>query len=133
MVWGCIIIMISMVMCSAGVAAAASIPQTRIPESPTPLNEHNHAVLLKQLQTHSAKWKEIGSSLGFLPSELEEIEAKPLLLTGAPRSWLSAMLAGWLQWAPGDSRGSKKFAMLEDLKAALCESGLTNLAHDLGI
>ena len=89
--------------------------------------------MLKQLQTHSAKWREIGSSLGFVPSELDEIQARPFLLVTAPRSWLSAMLAQWLQWAPRDTRGSTSFAMLEDLKSALCEVGLTDIAHNLGI
>ena len=89
--------------------------------------------MLKQLQGHSAQWREIGSSLGFLPSEIEEIEAKPFLLATAPRSWLSAMLAQWLQWAPGDSRGSTSFATLEDLKTALNQAGLGATAHDLGI
>ena len=54
-------------------------------------------------------------------------------MSGAPNSWLNAMLADWLQWEPEDSRGSKKFAMLEDLKVALRESGLAKLVRDLGI
>ena len=120
------------IICSVGNFGAASI-QIHTSESQTPLNQHNHSVLFKQLQIHSAKWREIGLHLGFLPSELDEIQARPFLMSGAPKSWLSAMLADWLQWAPGDSRGSKKFAMLEDLKVALQESGLANLAHDLGI
>ena len=120
-------------MYSTGTTDAVRIPQKFTAESQTPLNEHNHSVLLKQLQSHSAKWREIGSSLGFRPSELDEIQARPLLLNGAPRSWLSAVLADWLQWAPGDSRGSTSFALLEDLKAALHELELTQTAHDLGI
>ena len=120
------------IICSVGNFGAVSI-QIHASESQTPLNQHNHSVLFKQLQVHSAKWREIGLHLGFLPSELDEIQARPFLMSGAPKSWLSTMLADWLQWAPGDSRGSKKFAMLEDLKVALQESGLANLAHDLGI
>ena len=102
-------------------------------ESQAPLNQHNHSVLFKQLKVHCTRWREIGIHLGFLHSELDEIQARPSLITEAPKSWLSAMLADWLQWAPGDSRGSKKFAMLEDLKAALSESGLANLARNLAI
>ena len=50
---------------------------------------------------HSAKWREIGTHLaiGFRPSELEEIQARPALYTDAPKSLLNAMLADWLQWA----------------------------------
>ena len=108
-------------------------PFTSISTGQTPLNEHNHSVLFEQLQTHSAKWREIGSSLGFRPSELDEIQARPLLLTGAPKSFLSAMLADWLQWVPGDSQGSTSFATLEDLKAALNQAGLGAAAYNLGI
>ena len=107
---------------------------TNIPsKGQTPLNEENHSTLLKQLQEHSANWREIGSYLGFRPSELKKIHAQPLLLPTAPTSWLSEMLAQWLQWSPGDSRRSTKFALLEDLKAALCEVGLTETAYNLQI
>lgn len=61
------------------------------------------------------------------------LEAKPLLLTGAPRSWLREMLSQWLQWAPGDGRGSMSIATLESLKAALNMSGLGAAALDLRI
>ena len=90
-------------------------------------------MLLEQLQIHSAKWREIGSYLGFRPSELDEIQARLLLLNGAPTSWLSAVLADWLQWAPGDSRGSTSFATLEDLKAALNQAGLGAATYNQGI
>ena len=43
------------------------------------------------------------------------------------------MLAQWLEWAPGDSRGSTSFATLEDLKAALYQAGLGATAHNLGV
>ena len=97
------------------------------------LTNNHHAVLLKQLTKHSADWKMIGSYLGFSSGELNDIEARPFLLQGAPRSWLSAMLAQWLQWAPGDSRGSTDFATLEDLKTALNHANLGATAHDLGV
>ena len=100
---------------------------------PTRLAEDHHAVLFKQLQRYAAKWKEIGISLGFFPGELNNIQAKALLLENSPTSWLSELLAQWLQWAPGDSRGSNKFATLEELKSALRKTGLGATAHDLGI
>ena len=96
----------------------------------TILHQHNHSVLYKQLIKHSAKWREIGISLGFLPQELQEIQAIPLLLSDAPRSFLSAMLADWLQWAPRDDRGSTCFATLEGLKFALMSTpGLETFAN----
>ena len=90
-------------------------------------------VLLQQLSNHSAKWKEIGLYMGFLASELNNIEAKPLLLQGAPKTWFDAMLEEWLQWAPGDRRGSTSFATLKALKAALVNTGLGAAAQELHI
>ena len=95
------------------------------------LTERNLPALFKQLKKHAAKWREIGTHLEFLPSELDNIEARPNLIQGAPKSWLGAMLQEWVQWAPEDSRGSTGFANIEDLKNALREAGLGATAHDL--
>ena len=56
-------------------------------------SEQHHPCLPKELTKHSAKWRDIGSYLGSLPSELDVIQASPLLLSNAPNSWLSTMLA----------------------------------------
>ena len=82
---------------------------------------------------HAAVWKKIGIFLRFTEGELNNIEARPNLLHDAPISWLSAMLADWLQWAPGDSRMSTTFATLQGLKSALTQAGLAAAAHDLGV
>ena len=87
--------------------------------------------MLGQLKLHVAKWREIGIHLGFLTGELATIEARPNLSQSAPLSWLVAMLEEWLQWAPGDGRGSTSFATLEDLMDALNEAGLGASACDL--
>ena len=71
--------------------------------------------------------------LRFQPGELNSIEAKLTLMQGAPLSWLSAMLSEWLQWAPGDGRGSANFATLEGLKRALSDSGLGATSLELHI
>ena len=97
------------------------------------LTDNHHSVLLKQLWKHAAAWRGIGTFLGFNQGELENIQARPFLLNKAPVSWLSAMLAEWLQWAPGDSRGSTSFARLDGLKSALNQAGLSATAHDLGV
>ena len=52
---------------------------------------------------------------------------------GAPVSHLGAMLEEWIQWAPGDSRGSKSFATIGSLKKALSETGLGAAAHDFSV
>ena len=97
------------------------------------LSDNHHSVLLKQLTKHAAVWREIGTYLGFTQGQLDNIQANQFLATNSPVSWFSSMLAQWLQWAPGDSRGSTSFAILEDLKAALNQAGLGATAHDLGV
>ena len=87
------------------------------------LTQYHLGSLLIQLSQHATKWRDIGTHLGFLPGELSNIEASPNLIQGAPVSWLSAMLAQWLQ------RTSS--ATLEDLKTALGKAGLAAAAHDL--
>ena len=89
------------------------------------LNEaDHHSVLFNQLEKHSAKWRTIGRCLGFLPSKLDIIQAKPLLLDGAPSSWLEELLVQWLRL--GD-------ATLETLRNALYDAGLGKTAADLHI
>ena len=90
-------------------------------------------VLIKKLKNNAAKWREIGLHLGFLPGELDNIQAQPNLTQGAPLSYLGAMLTEWTQWAPGDSRGSADFAKLKDLKTALSDAGLGATAHQLSM
>ena len=75
----------------------------------------------------------MGVHLAFRPGELSNIEARPNLNRSAPESHLGAMLEEWIQWAPGDSRGSTGFATLDRLKSAVCKAGLGAAAHDLNI
>ena len=91
----------------------------------TCLNEAgHHSILFNQLKKHSADWRNIGRCLGFLPSHLDVIEAKPLLLKTAPNSWLEALLVQWLR--SGEAK-------LEKLRDALWEAGLGQTASDLHI
>ena len=99
----------------------------------TQLTDDHHSVLIKQLKNQSAKWKIIGLFLGFHKGELDNIESRPLLLFTAPTSWLDEMLSEWLQWAPGDGRGSTSYATLESLKTALCEADLGAVADTLHV
>ena len=87
--------------------------------------------MFNKVSKDSAKWREIGVHLGFHPGELDDIQARPLLLSNAPKSWLEAMLAEWLQWAPGDARGSKGNAILHSLRKALVRSGARESARSL--
>ena len=62
----------------------------------TGLSEQHHLSLFKQL---------VWMCLGFAQGELNNIQDNPTLHSTAPKSFLSAVLLQWLQWAPGDSRG----------------------------
>jgi hypothetical protein len=59
------------------------------------------------------------------------VESKPLLIAGAPGSWLCEMLAQWFQWAPGDDRGSTEHARLSALKRAVDNAELGKTAQEL--
>ena len=54
-----------------------------------------------------------------------------MLLMDAPTSYLGTLLSQWLEWAPGDGRGSQGFPTFEGLKDALRQSNLEATAHDL--
>ena len=77
-------------------------------------------------------WRDIGMHLGFTQGELDNIQANPMLLVqGAPVSWLNKMITEWLQWAPGDGRGSTGFATKESLIHALNRAGLGAIAYSV--
>ena len=99
------------------------------------LTEENLKVLINQLSDYASLWYLIGIQLDFRPGELENIKANPTLSETAPISWLATMLRKWFQWAPGDGRGSKAEANLEDLKIALRSEtvGLGAVAQHLHI
>ena len=86
------------------------------------------------LSSFAHLWREIGLQLSFLPNELNVIQSNPvLMLQNPPASYLGRMLELWLQWAPGDGRGSKNFARFEDLQAALLQvNGVAAKSYELG-
>ena len=91
----------------------------------TCLNEaEHHSILFNQLAKHSPNWRTIGRCLGYLPSKLNIIQAKPLLLDGAPDSWLEEVFTQWL---------CSGTATLETLRDALYEAGLGQTASNLHI
>ena len=91
----------------------------------------SHQRLYEQLETHASKWRKIGTHLDFHQTELDNIQSMPSCHMDAPYSLLSAMLKQWLEWAPGDHRGSKDYATLERLKSAVDKAGLGKTAKDL--
>ena len=91
------------------------------------LSECDLSKLLYKLNPHASKWREIGTHLGFRQGELDNIEHKPLLLNEGPKAWLRE----WLEWAPGDSRGSSSSASIEYLNCVLDKSGLAQTALEI--
>ena len=84
--------------------------------------------LYKELKLYAVQWRDIGTALGFKMREMDIIEACPLLLQQAPVTWLRELMKQWLEWAPGDDRGSDTFATRESLHLALQEANLGQLA-----
>ena len=96
------------------------------------LPESDHlSKLLCKLNLHASKWREIGTHLGFHQGELDNIQGSLLLLNEGPKALLREMLREWLEWAPGDSRGSSSFASIECLKCALNKSDLGKAALEV--
>ena len=87
----------------------------------TRLTEHNHGDLVQHLSDYSDQWREIGTCLLFMPSELNDLES-----AGSPERSLSEMLSKWLQWAPEDYRGSTNFATIEAFNIALRKAFIFN-------
>ena len=52
-----------------------------------------------------------------------------MLTASAPNSYLEEMLTQWLEWTPGDERGSTGFATKKALRVALLRANLGQLAH----
>ena len=92
----------------------------------TRLHDKDHTDIYNKLQERAAKWRDIGKALGFKEGEMDNIQCRPMLSHSAPNSWLGEMLTQWLQWAPGDGRGSTSFATKETLRAALLKANLGN-------
>ena len=98
----------------------------------TQLKQDEHGYLFRQLSKYADHWRAIGANLQFTQSELNKIgNATYLFKQRSSSDLLSTMLSQWLQWAPGDARGSTNFATLEALIDALRKVNLDAVAHDL--
>ena len=97
------------------------------------LTDNHHSMLLKHIVNHAARWRDIGTFLGFLQGELDTIQANAISSPNVSTVTVcvSTMLAQWLQWAPGDKRGSPDFATVTGLSEALSAAGFGATAHDL--
>jgi hypothetical protein len=95
----------------------------------TRLEASDYGCLCEKLRPCAAKWKHIAQSLRFTYSEVSNIESNPrnMELT----SCLDNVIGVWLQWAPGDDRGSKDYATLEHLQIAVSKAGCGVVASKL--
>ena len=95
------------------------------------LRDQDHNVIYTKLAPHATNWKELGTALGFNDNELELIHNEPLLLMQSPRSYLRKLLSQWLQWGPGDGRGSTDFANSVAIYKALLSINVAPVAYEL--
>ena len=83
-----------------------------------------------KLVDSASKWRDIGAALGFREGELNNIQSDPgLLMHSPPKSYLREILSQWLQWAPGDGRGSTGYATKKLMNAALLKANLGRVAE----
>ena len=86
-----------------------------------------------------SQWKMVGSQLGFSDKELGDVPGKAddSIWNFSDEEYnfdgefFMLMLNEWVEWYPGDSRGSTKFATYSDLQNALIKAGFGNVARDL--
>ena len=76
----------------------------------------------------AVKWRDIGKALGFTEGEMENIQGNMMLALRGTNAYLGEMLSSWLEWAPGDGRGSTNYATKESLHAALLKAGMGQVA-----
>ena len=93
------------------------------------LGDDDHSSIYSKLKDKAANWRDIGKELGFKEGEMNNIQSNLVLLTQSPpNSFFREMLSQWLQWAPGDGRGSTGYASKDSLRAALLRANLGQLA-----
>ena len=91
------------------------------------LKENDLDKLYDIVRNTAPRWKTIGLALGFLQSELEIIEMKPLLIPIGVTAYLQEMLHCWLKWSPP----KHCFPTTESLANALRAAGEEATAHNL--
>ncbi len=94
---------------------------------------HHYGILCEQLRDCAPNngWRKIATGLRFSAPEIDEIASSPMHLIGAPGSYMDAVIGEWIEWGPGDKRGSKDVATLEALKSALQKTNFGKLASSL--
>ena len=123
-----IIIILSADTAAASIDDTLTTPPAEVDEV---LDDSHLSVLCCQLRKCSAKWKNIGTHLGFSSGELDNIGATQNL--EGPVGYLRMMLAEWMEWAQEDDQGSKQIATLGALKDAVRKAGNGRTANSLSL
>lgn len=89
--------------------------------------------LCEQLRPCASKWDLLAKELDFKVYEIDNLKANPMNLISAPFSYLNEIISLLLNRAPGDARGSKNYATLDDLKDAVERAGFLDVAKKLAI
>ena len=101
-------------------------------QSRTVVQSHHYGTLCEQLRQCAASWKKVAEGLRFHKYEISNIAADPMKIAeGAPESYMDAVISGWLDWGPGDVRGSEDVATLEALRVAVIRAGFVKVAGTL--
>ena len=87
------------------------------PSTRTELTESDYKAIMEELVKVKSQWKPIAVELGFLPHEIQDISFNQV--HAHDNNYIYDVITRWLQWAPGDGRGSKDIATLEALQDAL--------------
>ena len=76
------------------------------------MRDRDVGFLMGYLCQYSYKWEDIGTSLHFLPGELENIRHSPQVIT--PQQRLNSVLCQWVQWPTTAHPQTPTMEMLRD-------------------
>ncbi len=95
------------------------------------MKDHHYSFLCEQLSKCADKWEDIAIGLRFKADEIRNIKHDPMNVNGGHKACLGTILYDWMQWIPGDARGSKERATLEALKTSVSKAGCGVVADEL--
>ena len=93
------------------------------------LEEKDLQLLISVVGRAATRWKEVGLVLGFLKSELDEIEKTLVLTARGPEAYFQEMLSRWLDWAPPKHYLPTTSTLVEALRSSTVRK--ERLAYDL--
>ena len=113
--------------------AGSSISNVQSAEVDVKLSDSHIPTLLCKLKKCSTDWRTIGTHLGFKSGELDSIWARSIQNLEGVEGSFRIILEWWMEWIPGDHRGSVQAATLEALRDAVCRAGYGQTAYSLSL